>query len=202
VDWTKQTEDVIEGCARFLDRIYRLCEYDECNFHSEQTSADEEVLREVHRTIQRVTEGLDKWSYNTAVAALMELLNTISKWARSSEGAHRETLDIALDLLLRLLAPMAPHMTAELWETRHPGEPSVHLQSWPVADPNLTARAAVTMVVQIAGKVKARVDVAPDVSEADAIAAALADPEIVRIVGDATPQRVVAVPPRLVNIIL
>ena len=132
----------------------------------------------------------------------MELLNTISKWARSTEGAHQATLDECLDLLLRLLAPMAPHVTAELWEMRHPGEPSVHAQSWPEADPALTARAAVTMVIQIAGKVKSRVDVAPDVSEEDAIAAALNDPEIVRLVNGATPKRVVAVPPRLVNIIL
>jgi len=202
VDWTSQTEDVIEGCARFLDRIYRLAQFDECHFHDERTAADDEVVREVHRTIVKVTDGLEKWSYNTAVAALMELLNTISKWARSAEGAHQATLDECLDLLLRLLAPMAPHMTAELWEMRHPGEPSVHAQSWPEADPALTARAAVTMVIQIAGKVKSRVDVAPDVSEDDAIAAALSDPEIVRLVNGATPKRVVAVPPRLVNIIL
>ena len=202
VDWTSQTEDVIEGCARFLDRIYRLAQCDECHFHDERTAADDEVVREVHRTIVKVTDGLEKWSYNTAVAALMELLNTISKWARSGEGAHQATLDECLDLLLRLLAPMAPHMTAELWEMRHPGEPSVHAQSWPEADPALTARAAVTMVIQIAGKVKSRVDVAPDVNEDDAIAAALSDPEIVRLVNGATPKRVVAVPPRLVNIIL
>ena len=201
VDWTEQTEDVIEGCARFLDRIYRLCQYDECHFHDERTEADLEVLRETHRTIVRVTEGLEKWSYNTAVAALMELLNTISKWARSTEGAHRATLDECLDLLLRLLAPMAPHITAELWESRHEG-PSVHEQTWPVADEALTARSLVTMVVQINGKVKSRVQVAPDVTEADATAAALADEVIVATLTGATPARVVAVPPRLVNIIL
>lgn len=202
VDWTDQTEEVIEGCARFIDRIVRLAQYHECNFHDERTAADDEVVREVHRTIVRVTEDLDKWSYNTAVAALMELLNTISKQARSAEGAHRETLDECLDLLLRLLAPMAPHITAELWETRHPGEPSVHAQNWPVADPALVVRSAVTMVVQINGKVKARVEVSPDVNEADAIAAALADATIAAALNGGAPSRVVAVPPRLVNIIL
>ena len=202
VDWTDQTEEVIEGCARFIDRIVRLAQYHECNFHDERTAADDEVVREVHRTIVRVTEDLDKWSYNTAVAALMELLNTISKQARSAEGAHRETLDECLDLLLRLLAPMAPHITAELWETRHPGEPSVHAQTWPVADPALVVRSAVTMVVQINGKVKARVEVSPDVNEADAIAAALADATIAAALNGSEPSRVVAVPPRLVNIIL
>jgi len=202
VDWTSQTEDVIDGCARFIDRIYRLAHYDECNFHEGCTAADEEVLREVHRTIVRVTDGLEKWSYNTAVAALMELLNTISKWARSAEGAHRATLDESLDLLLRLLAPMAPHITAELWEERHPGEPGVHAQTWPEADESLVAHALVTMVVQINGKVKSRVEVSPDVSQEDAITAALADATIAAALNGQSPQRVVAVPPRLVNVIL
>lgn len=202
VDWTSQTEDVIDGCARFIDRLYRLAQYDECNFHEEQTAADVEVIRETHRTIQRVTDGLDKWSYNTAVAALMELLNTLSKWARSPEGAHRPTLDACIDVQLQLLAPMAPHVTAELWEERHPDSPSVHEQSWPVADPALVAHATVTMVIQINGKVKSRVEVRPDVTEEEATSVALADVTIAPLVAAQPPKRVVAVPPRLVNIIL
>ncbi len=200
VDWTAQTEDVIEGCARFLDRFYRLSHYDECFFHDERTSEDDEVLREVHRTVAKVTEGMERWSYNTAVAALMELLNTVSKWARRPEGAHRATLDEALDLMIRLLAPMAPHLMAEMWEERHPGEPSVHATSWPEADPALVARESVVMVVQVNGKVRARLEVSPEVSEAEAAAAALASPEVQRFL-DGEPRRVVAVPPRLVNII-
>ena len=200
VDWTAQTEDVIEGCARFLDRLYRLSHYEECFFHDERTAADDEVMREVHRSIVKVTEGMEKWSYNTAVAALMELLNTVSKWARRPEGAHRATLDEALDLMIRLLAPMAPHLMAEMWEERHPGEPSVHLGSWPEADPALVARESVVMVVQVNGKVRARLDVSPDISEAEAAAAALASPEVAKFLSG-EPRRVVAVPPRLVNII-
>src|SRR5487761_2357515 len=202
VDWTAQTEDIIEGCARFVDRVYRLAHYDECFFHDAQTPEDEEVRREVHRSIAKVTAGMENWSYNTAVAALMELLNTISRWARRPEGAHRATLDVSLDLMLRLLAPMAPHITAELWEQRHPGEPSVHATSWPLADPALVARASVVMVVQVNGKVRARLDVSPDVSPDDATAAALASGDVQRFLAGATPQRIVARPPRLVNIIL
>jgi leucyl-tRNA synthetase len=201
VDWTEQTEEVIEGCARFLDRLYRLSHYDECFFHEEKDADDEEVLREVHRTIARVSDGLERWSYNTSVAALMELLNTLSKWARRREGAHRATLDESLDLMLRLLAPMAPHITAEMWQERHPNEGSVHAQSWPLADPAMLAHARVEMAVQINGKVRARLEVAPDISEEDAAAAALASPDIVKLLNGA-PQRVVARPPRLVNIIL
>jgi len=202
VDWTEQTEDVIEGCARFIDRIVRLSQYDEVNFHDTFDDTDLAVKQAVHRTIVRVTSDLERWSYNTAVAALMELLNTVSKQARSDHGAHRETLDDSLNTMLKLLAPMAPHITAELWEQRLPGEKSVHLQSWPVADPALTVEETVVMVVQINGKVKSRVNVAPSVSEADAQAAALSDLETISALGGATPKRIVCVPPRLVNIII
>ncbi len=201
VDWTAQTEDIIEGCARFLDRIYRLSHYDECFFHDEKDDDDQEVLREVHRTIAKVSADLEAWSYNTAVAALMELLNTISKWARRVEGAHRATLDEALDVMLRLLAPMAPHLSAELWEERHRDEPSVHAQAWPVADPALVARSSVVMVVQVNGKVRARLEVSPDISPDDATAVALASGDVQKFLNGATPQRIVARPPRLVNII-
>ena len=86
------------------------------------------------------------------MAALMELLNTVSKAARSDEGIERAILDEALDTMALLLAPMAPHITAELWEERHPERPSVHLTAWPVADPELVRESEVTMVVQINGK--------------------------------------------------
>ena len=202
VDWTDQTEELIEGCARFLDRIYRLAQYDEVNFRDVADDADVAVRRATHRTIVKVTEGLDRWSYNTAVAALMELLNTISKTARSDHGIEHATLDESLDTLLTLLAPMAPHMTAELWESRRPNDPSVHLQSWPVADPELVREETVTMVVQVNGKVRARLEVVPLISENDAQSAALADAAIVGALAGATPKRVVARPPRLVNIIV
>jgi leucyl-tRNA synthetase len=202
VDWTDQTEEVIEGCGRFVERLYRLVNYDEVNFHNEFDDSDFAVRQAIHRTIARVTQDFERWSYNTAVAAIMELVNTVSKWARSGHGAERSTLDEALDTLLKLLAPMTPHITAELWERRHPNELTVHLQSWPVADPALVKQETATMVVQINGKVRARLEVSPDVSEADALAAAMADATIRAALGETSPQRVVVRPPRLVNIIL
>jgi len=201
VDWTDQTEEVIEGCARFLDRIYRLAQHHEVHFHDGETSADLVVTQAAHRAIARVTNDLERWNYNTAVAALMEFLNTMSKVARDEAGINEGTLAFALDVMLKLLAPMAPHLSAEIWEMRHPGEPSVHLASWPEADPAMLVEETVVMVVQINGKLKARLDVAPDVSEEEASALALADPDVVAALAGATPSRVVARPPRLVNII-
>jgi leucyl-tRNA synthetase len=202
VDWTSQTEEVIDGCGRFLDRFYRLARFDEVNFHEVADDGDLVVRKAIHRTTAKVTEDLERWSYNTAVAALMELLNLISKWARSEHGAERVTLDEALDTMLLLLAPMAPHVTAEIWESRHPGQPSVHFQSWPVADPELVREETVTMVVQVNGKLRARLEVVPTLSEANAHELALAHSAVVSALAGATPRRVVARPPRLVNIIV
>jgi leucyl-tRNA synthetase len=101
-----------------------------------------------------------------------------------------------------LLAPMTPHVTAELWEERYPERASVHALPWPVADPELVVEAAVIMVVEINGKVKSRLSVAPTISEADATEEALAEPDIVAALKGATPTRVIARPPRLVNIII
>ena len=202
LDWTDQTNDVIEGCGRFIDRFYRLWHHYDVHYHDVADERDENVRHEIHRTIARVTGDFNRWSYNTAVAALMELLNTVSKAARSEEGIERATLDEALDTMALLLAPMAPHITAELWEERYPDRPSVHLMPWPVADPELVKESEVTMVVQINGKVKARLLVAPSIAEVDAVAAALADPAVVTALDGASPSRVVARPPRLVNIVL
>src|SRR3984957_990034 len=201
-DWTDQTDEVIDGCGRFLDRVYRLSQLHEVNFHDGVDASDDEVRRVVHRTIDKVTYDLEHWGHNTAVAALMELLNAISKQARSDHGMERATLDEAIDTLVTLLAPMTPHVTAEIWELRHPGEKSVHVQPWPVADPELVKRAKVTMVVQVNGKVRARLEVPPDISMADASAEALEDAVISAALAGATPQRIVSRPPRLVNIIV
>jgi leucyl-tRNA synthetase len=202
MDWTDQTEEVIEGCGRFLDRVYRLSQYHEVNFHEGVDDSDQEVRRALHRTIDKVTYDLEHWGHNTAVAALMELVNAVSKWARSDHGAERATFDEVIDELVMLLAPMVPHVTAEIWEERHPGEKSVHLQTWPVADPELVKRAKVTMVVQVNGKVRARLEVPPDISMADAATEALEDAAISAVLAGATPQRIVSRPPRLVNIVI
>src|ERR1019366_4938016 len=156
LDWTDQTDDVIDGCGRFIDRFYRLWHYRDVHFHDVADETDYSVRQVTHRTIARVTSDLNRWSYNTAVAAIMELLNAASKVARSKEGIEKTTLDESLDTMAMLLAPMTPHLTAELWQERHPEGPSVHLLAWPVADPALVVEAAVTMVVQVNGRVKVR----------------------------------------------
>jgi leucyl-tRNA synthetase len=202
VDWSEQTEEIIEGCGRFLDRVYRLSEYADVNFHDVADDTDLEVRRAVHRSVATVTDCFERWMYNIAVAEVMSLFNTVSRQARSEHGIARDTLDEAIDLTLKLLAPMAPHISAEIWERRHPDEVSLHHQRWPVADPALIVAEAFTMIVQINGKVRARLEVDPGVSESEARALALADETVIRALGASPVKRIISKPPRLVNIIL
>jgi len=201
VDWTEQTDEILEGCARYLGRVWRLAtDASGCADHAAKhnTGGDShELRRAVHHTIARVTADIERYAFNTAVAACMELTNTISRHARS--GTDRAVVEESIDTLLELLAPFAPHLAAEAYERRR-GD-NVHTRPWPVADVRLLAEQKVTMVVQVSGKVKDRIEVGRDISEQAAAETALASPKIQEILGGAPPTRVVARPPRLVNII-
>ena len=201
MDWTDQTDEVIEGCGRFLDRLWRTALAEHEFRTGEQNAADRALRQVVHRTIADVGKDVERWSYNTAVAHCMELLNAIQRYGRE-EQPHADVWDEALDALLEMLAIMTPHVTAELWERRHPGAPSVHEQPWPDYDPDLVRLETVTMVIQVNGKVRDRVEVDAGLGEADAVAIALASPKVSEALGGAAPKRVVARPPRLVNVVV
>ena len=202
VDWTEQTDSVIEGCARFLDRVWRLAVPAEDALPTFRTGPltdrDLEVRRATHRLIDRVTRDFERWSYNTAVAACMEFVNRLQPYVR--DGGQSEVVGEAVDTLLLVLAPMTPHLSAEAWEHRHGDH--IHLRPWPVADPALAAESSVTMVVQINGKVRDRIDVAPDISEDDAERLALASPVVTEALGGDPARRVIVRPPKLVNIVV
>jgi leucyl-tRNA synthetase len=209
MDWTEQTDKVIDGCGRFLDRLWRTFSpgaegtTEGVTLRSgPESDADRVVRRAVHRTIAEVTNDLERWSYNTAVAHCMEQLNLLQRYGRSSDGPHATVWDEAADALLSLLAPLTPHVTAELWEQRHPGEPSVHEQSWPTFDPALVREETVTLVVQVNGKLRDKVEVDPEITEAEAVAVALALPKVIETLAGREPQRVIARPPRLVNVVV
>jgi leucyl-tRNA synthetase len=212
-NWDSQTDQMIEGCHRFLGRLWRLGLGSVQNVSLVDrvpTVSDLELEKETHRLIDRVTSDLGRWSYNTAVAAAMEFLNTVYRHIQSPEGAAQSSVDFAIDSLLLLLAPMAPHITAELWERRlgaaaaEGGGPagSVHHQPWPVADPSLVKVDTVTMVVQVSGKVRDRIEVDASIDEDSAVALALASPKVVSALAGGEPKKVVARPPRLVNVVV
>jgi leucyl-tRNA synthetase len=202
MDWSEQTDSVIEGCGRFLDRVWRLAVPGDDAVPPPRggplTDKDRAIRHATHRLIDRITGEFERWSYNTAVAACMEFVNLLHPYVR--DGGHDEVTGEAVDTLLLLMAPMTPHVTAEAWERRHGDH--VHLHHWPVADPELAAEETVTMVIQVNGKVRHRIDVSPDISEVDAIRLALASPPVVDALGGAAPRRVIARPPKLVNVVL
>jgi leucyl-tRNA synthetase len=189
VDWSEQTDEIVEGCSRFLRRVWRLV-VDEGAVARATGEAATQVDRAAHRLIARVSDEFDRWSYNMSVAAVMEFTNLLYK-----EGAT----DHAIDTLLLVMAPMAPHLTAELWERRHGTH--IHEQPWPVADPAMLTVDTVTMVVQVNGKVRDKLDVAPDIDEAEAERLALASPKVAEALEGLTPKKVIARPPRIVNIV-
>ncbi len=196
VDWEAVT---IEGCSRFLARVWRLALGEIGDLvDRDPTPADDALERTVHRHIARITDEYERWHYNTAVAGCMEQVNELYRYAQSDHGARRATLDAAVDALLLVMAPMVPHITAELWERRH--GTSVHEQPWPTADPDKLTVDTVTMVVQVNGKVRDRIDVDASISEDEAIAVARASEKVAAHL-DGEPRKVIARPPKLVNIV-
>ena len=199
VDW----EGVgIDGCARFLQRVWRIAlgEVGSLPSNRERSDADTEMLRSLHRLIVKVDEDFERWSYNTAVASFMEFTNELYRYAQSDGGAEESVLAECVDTLLLLMAPMAPHISAELWEIRHGGH--VHEESWPVADQAMLVVDSVTMVVQINGKVRDRIDVATTISPEEAQAVALASERIIELIDGSPIRNVISRPPNLINIVL
>jgi leucyl-tRNA synthetase len=200
VDWSDQTDEIIEGCSRFVHRVWRLGIGELSGpepADREPTEADVEIQRATHRLIDRVTDEFRRWSYNTAVAGFMEFTNTLYHYVQS--GSRAATLAEAVDTMLLLLAPMTPHVTAELWERRRGGH--VHEQPWPQADPELVRRQAVTLVVQVNGKLRDRIEVDPSIDQAEAERLALASPRVQEQLAGEPPARVVSRPPKLVNLV-
>jgi len=200
VDW----EDMnIDGCYRFLGRVWRLAvpgnEFAANARTGELTDADIEIDRAAHAMIDRVTSSYERWTYNTGVAACMEYTNDLYKYVQSDDGPHADTLGTCTDTLLKVLCPMVPHVTAELWEQRHGGH--IHAEEWPAVDAGKLVSDTVTMVVQVNGKVRDRIEVAADVSETDATAAALASEKVQAQLDGGEPKKVIARPPKLVNIV-
>ncbi len=179
--------DSIKGCKRFLDRTWALQNI------AKEGGIRPELEAEIHRTIQKVGEDIDNLKANTAIAALMTLLNKFY----DSGAVTREELRI----FILLLNPFAPHLTEELWETMGFGG-VVTDQSWPQFDPAKCRDDAVEIAVQVNGKIKARLTVPADVSAADAIARSKADEKVAEAIAGKTLVKELYVKGRLVNLVV
>ena len=189
----------IRGPQRFLYDVWELALHD---YSPEATDeeATRDLRRKVHQTIRKVGADLETFSFNTAVAALMELRNAISE-AQEAPTVTGEAWREAIESLLLLLAPFAPHLAEELWARR--GLPySIHEQAWPEWDPEIAREETVTLIVQVNGKVRAKVDVPVDIDDAEAERIALQEENVQRWLDGKQPRKVIVVPGRLVNIVL
>lgn len=203
LDWS---DAGVEGCYRFLNRVYRMVyEFVESygsgeESHEAENDADRELLYVLHNTIKRATDDIgDRFNFNTAISATMELVNAMYKY---KVGEVNEALfRWMLGRLILVLAPFTPHLCEEMWQSIGK-ETSVHDERWPEYDESVLKKDTVEIVVQINGKVKERLDVAGDLSKEDLERTAM-DQENVRVlVGDRKVIKVIAVPGKLVNIVV
>jgi len=197
--WSSQG---IEGVHRFLNRVWSLVVDEPAARKNGQPSEGEaRALRRItHQTIQKVTEDIERFRFNTMIAALMELNNALLK-AKDTAVYGTPAWDEAVDSLLLMMAPSMPHISEELWQRRHPG-PSIHVQHWPEYDAEAAQEEMVTLVVQVNGKIRDKVEVPANIGEEEAKAAALATAGAQRYLEGKPVRKVIYVGGKLVNFVV
>lgn len=197
IDWA----DVSPGStAKFLQRAYRLVSDVESPVGADVVGGDLGLRRTTHRTIADITESLESGRFNVAVARIMELTNATRKAIDSGPGGTDPAVREAAEFITQALSVVAPYVAEEMWEMLG-REPSVARSVWPEADPELLVEDSVTLVVQVQGKVRAKLEVAADISEEDAEAAALADPGVQRALAGREVAKVILRLPKMVSIV-
>jgi len=199
-DWS---DHGVDGASRFLGRVWRLAtgEAGSPPVDRPETDADRAVVRARHALVAKVTDDFERWGYNTGVAACMEYVNDLYKYIQADEPPRRGTLDEAVDALLLVLAPMAPHIAAELWERRRGAGVHIHEEPWPTYDADLAKAETVTMIVQVNGKVRDRIEVDAVITEEEMEKVAMGSARVQEHLGGRAPRNVIIVRPKLVNLV-
>ena len=193
----------IEGSARWIRRTWTLFTDPVAPMGAEPPSSEvlRNLRRKVHQTLKRVTRDFENFDFNTIVSGLMELLNEMYK-AREAGVAGSDEWKEAQEIYLKMMAPVTPHIAEELW-TEHLGKPySIHQQLWPVVDEVAAKDDFVEIPVQINGKVRDRVKVAAEASEADVKAAVMASEVIQKFLEGKEPKKVIVVKGKLVSLVV
>lgn len=198
IDWANMSPD---GSLRFLQRAWRLSGDVTSEPGVDVTTGDLALRRATARTVHDAATLVEAYRFNVMVAKVMELVNATRKAIDSGCGPADPAVREATEAVAILLSLVAPYTAEEMWE-RLGHEPTVVRVGWPEVDEALLVEDAVTAVVQVKGKVRARLEVAPDISEADLEAAALADAGVQRALEGATVRKVIVRAPKLVNIVV
>jgi leucyl-tRNA synthetase len=159
---------------------------------------DEGLQRVMHKTIRRVSEEIEMFKFNTAIAALMEYVNIL--WPLRDTHGRSIAYQQAFEVLIRLLAPFAPYIVEEIWAQRG-NNTSIHQQPWPTYNPALIIDETITMVIQVNGRVRDRMVVPVGISEQDAEARALKSTRVQDALNHRSLKRTIVVPDRLVNLV-
>ena len=201
-------DDAIVGARRFLDRVWRQTAEsldviaDVEAYAGDGTDLDgpaKALWRKTHQTIRKVTEDIEEsWQFNTGIAAIMELANTLSGVPKTAEAGP--ALRLAMESMVQLLHPFVPHVTEELWQTLG-HEPSVTAAGWPVCDETACAEEEIEYAIQVNGKLRAHVTMPADAAEADVREAALALDRTKEILAGTEVKKVIVIPGHLVNIV-
>jgi leucyl-tRNA synthetase len=197
VPWNTQG---VPGVRRWLDRVWRILLSPEDDKGAPVPMTAKDLRRVAHQTLQKYDKDLAAFGFNTIISGLMEFTNAMFK-ARDAGLTGTPEWREASDMLLLMIAPIAPHMAEEIWERLGRGY-SVHQQAWPHLDAAATKADSLTIVVQVNGKLRDRVTVDADASEESVTAAALASDGALRYINGGAPQKVIYVKGKLVNIVL
>lgn len=199
----------VEGASRFLNRVYRLIlqcsDLLGCDSTIPANLGDigRDLHRKTHQTIKRVTESIEQnFHFNTAISAMMELFNALSSAIsdKNSKTVEPETVKEAITTLLLLLSPMVPHFSSEMWSTIY--DSTIDEKSWPTYDENAAKEDLLTIVVQVNGKVRSRLEVDADIADVDLKAIALADEKVLKFIDNKPVKKTIVVKKKLVNIVV
>ena len=196
----------VEGMQRFLRRLWaqvaKHAEGGQGGAVPSELSADQRALRrKLHETIQKVADDYERrYAFNTAIAAIMELLNAVAKFSDDSD-AGRAVVQEALQAIVLMLNPVAPHTAHALWQMLGHEEALLEDRAFPAADPAALIRDALTLAVQVNGKLRGTIEVAPDTAKDDIEAMAKAEPNVAKFLEGQTIRKVIVVPGKIVNIV-
>lgn len=198
IDWAEMSPS---GSLKFLQRAWRLAGDVASPAGTSPEGGDVALRKVTHKTVHECEGLVESHRFNVVVARTMELVNATRKAIDSGCGPEDPAVREAAEAVAVLLSLVTPYVAEEMWE-RLGHEPTVARAGWPTVDPALLVEDAVTAVVQIQGKVRARLEVSPDISEADLEALALADPHVVKAVDGRPVRKVIVRAPKLVNVVV